>query len=132
MATSCRGLVRAAQDRPVVEFGFRRAHGIDTAIEASLAAYVGGCVSTSNVAAGQRHGVPISGTMAHSFVQAFDFEESGAFPWVHLHDHQGSTLLIDTYHRTLSGIDRAMALAKAGASFRRGAHRLGAADRAVA
>jgi nicotinate phosphoribosyltransferase len=114
VATKAARLVRAAQGRPVVEFGFRRAHGLESAIDASLAAYVGGCVSTSNVAAGQRYGIPISGTMAHSFIQAFD-DEIGAFREF-IRDHPSSTLLIDTYE-TLTGIDRAIALAKGGASF---------------
>ncbi len=111
VATKAARLVRAAQGRPVVEFGFRRAHGLETGIQASLAAYVGGCVSTSNVAAGQRYGLPVSGTMAHSFVQAFD-EEVGAFREF-VRDHPGSTLLIDSYD-TLTGVDRAIAIAKSG------------------
>jgi nicotinate phosphoribosyltransferase len=111
VATKAARLVRAAEGRPVVEFGFRRAHGLETAIRASLAAYVGGCASTSNVAAGQRYGVPVSGTMAHSFVQAFD-EEIGAFREF-IRDHPGGTLLIDSYD-TLTGVDRAIAIAKSG------------------
>jgi nicotinate phosphoribosyltransferase len=111
VATKAARLVRAAEGRSVVEFGFRRAHGIEAGIQASLAAYVGGCVSTSNVAAGQRYGLPVSGTMAHSFVQAFD-QEIGAFREF-IRDHPGSTLLIDSYD-TLTGVDRAIAIAKSG------------------
>jgi nicotinate phosphoribosyltransferase len=113
VATKAARLVRAAKGRPVVEFGYRRAHGLETGIQASLAAYVGGAASTSNVAAGERYGLPISGTMAHSFVQAFDDEASALREFAR--DHPASTLLVDTYD-PLAGVDRAIALAKSGAS----------------
>jgi len=67
--------VEVAQGRDVVEFGTRRAHGPEAGTLAARAAYLGGCVGTSNVEAGRRFGIPIFGTMAHSFIMAYDDEE---------------------------------------------------------
>jgi nicotinate phosphoribosyltransferase len=113
VASKAARLTHAAGGRALVDFGFRRAHGLETGVRAAVAAYVGGCASTSNVAAGQRFGIPIAGTMAHSFVQAFEreldsFREFSA-------DHPGTTLLVDTYD-TLAGVDRAILACRQGAS----------------
>jgi len=96
IATKAARCVRAAGGRPVVDFGFRRAHGLDAGIRAARAAYLGGVASTSNVEAGHRHGLPITGTMAHSFVQAFDSELAAFRAFAEDHP-DGTTLLVDTY-----------------------------------
>ena len=87
---------RRGEDQTLVDFGSRRAHGTDAGIKAARAAYVGGFDGTSNVAAGEAFGVPVSGTMAHSWVQSFDDERESFETFV---DEYGaeSVLLIDTY-----------------------------------
>jgi nicotinate phosphoribosyltransferase len=109
VATKAARIALAAGGRPVVDFGFRRAHGLETGVEAALAAHVGGGLSTSNVEAGRRHGLPIVGTMAHSFVQAFP-NELEAFR-AYAEDHpDGTILLVDTYD-TVEGVRNAIAVA---------------------
>ena len=66
IATKAARVCRAAEDDPVIEFGLRRAHGIDGGLAVSRAAYIGGCASTSNVLAGKLFGIPVKGTHAHS------------------------------------------------------------------
>lgn len=89
-------VVQAAAGRAVAEFGSRRAHGLDAALHAARAAYLAGCESTSNVEAGYRFGIPISGTMAHSWVMTFERELDAFRSYFGLYgDH--TTLLIDTY-----------------------------------
>jgi nicotinate phosphoribosyltransferase len=96
----------AAQGAPVLEFGLRRAQGIDGALAASRASYIGGCTSTSNVMAGKLFDIPVSGTHAHSWILSFDSELEAfhayaeAFP-----DH--CVFLVDTYD-TLSGVKNAI------------------------
>lgn len=95
IATKASRVVHAAKGRAIAEFGLRRAQG-DGHLEATRATYIGGCASTSNVLAGMRLGIPVSGTMAHSFVTSFDHEidsyraYADAFP-------KRCFLLIDTY-----------------------------------
>jgi nicotinate phosphoribosyltransferase len=78
VASRAARVMAAAAGRPVMEFGARRAHGIDAGIRAARAAYIAGFSSTSIVEAGKRFGIPLSGTMAHSWVMAFA-EEGSAF-----------------------------------------------------
>jgi nicotinate phosphoribosyltransferase len=66
----------AANKGPVMEFGLRRAQGADGAMSASRAAYLGGAAGTSNASAGKRYGIPVMGTMAHSWVMSFPNEEA--------------------------------------------------------
>jgi nicotinate phosphoribosyltransferase len=110
VATKAARVALAAGGRPVVDFGFRRAHGLETGVEAALAAHVGGGLSTSNVEAGRRFGIPVVGTMAHSFVQAFgtELEAFRAFAADH---PENATLLVDTYD-TIAGVRNAIVVAK--------------------
>ena len=101
--------VTAAAGRRLVEFGARRAHGRDAALRAARASFLAGFDSTSNVLAGLRHGIPVSGTMAHSFVESFAREED-AFRAFARARPEGATLLIDTYD-TLEGARRAARVA---------------------
>jgi len=88
-------VVAAAQGRPVIEFGTRRAHGMESGILAARAAYIAGCQGTSNVFAGHRFGIPTFGTLAHSWIMAYEDEEEAfrrfqdVFP--------DAILLVDTY-----------------------------------
>ena len=95
IASKAARVVHAAQGRTVVDFGLRRAHGIDAGLKAVRAFRVAGVAATSNVAAGQVYGVPVAGTLAHSYIQAHDdeFEAFKAFA----HQHPGTVLLVDTY-----------------------------------
>src|SRR5690606_26797306 len=74
VATKAARIVLAAKGDPVMEFGLRRAQGIDGAIAASRASFIGGCSSTSNVMAGKLFNIPISGTHAHSWIMSFENE----------------------------------------------------------
>ncbi len=96
IATKAARICMAACPDPVVEFGMRRAQGPDGAISASRAAYIGGCVGTSDVIAGKLFGIPVRGTHAHSWVMAFD-EEKAAFGTFAEIMPKGCIMLIDTY-----------------------------------
>ena len=74
IATKASRIVRAAEGREVVEFGARRAHGASASVLGARAAYIAGCIGTSCTIVEQRYGIPVSGTMAHSWVQLFDSE----------------------------------------------------------
>jgi nicotinate phosphoribosyltransferase len=102
--------VEAAAGRRLVEFGLRRAHGATAGVEVARASFLAGFDATSNVLAGQRYGVPVAGTMAHSYVECFE-DETGAFEAFTASYPDGSTLLIDTYD-TLRGARRAAHVAQ--------------------
>ena len=104
IASKAGRVVEAAQGRPVVEFGSRRAHGAEAGVLAARAAYIGGCNGTSNVEAGQRFGVPTFGTQAHSFVMAYGDEEESFRDFERLFPEHG-VLLLDTYD-TLAATDK--------------------------
>jgi len=110
IASKASRVVAAAQGRPVVEFGLRRAHGADAGLHGARAAYLAGCAGTSNVLAGQIYGIPIYGTMAHSFIQAFPSERE-AFTAFGRTFPRDTTLLIDTYD-TVQGARRAAVVAQ--------------------
>ncbi|HQG29177.1 MAG TPA: nicotinate phosphoribosyltransferase, partial [Candidatus Ozemobacteraceae bacterium] len=74
IATKAARICHATRGEQVLEFGLRRAHGIDGGLAASRAAYVGGCHATSNVLAGRLYGIPVRGTHAHSWIMSFDSE----------------------------------------------------------
>jgi nicotinate phosphoribosyltransferase len=110
IASKAARVVEAARldgtERAVVDFGTRRAHGADAAVLAARAAYIGGCVATSNVEAGHRLGIPVSGTEAHSFVMAFDSEQEAFEAYAGCFGEH-TILLIDTYD-TIEGARRAI------------------------
>lgn len=107
VATKAARVVCAAAGRPVIEFGARRAHGVGAAVAAARAAYIGGCAGTSLVEAGRRYGIPISGTMAHSWVQAFA-DEVEAFREFSRTFPDSAVYLLDTYD-TLAATDKLIA-----------------------
>jgi nicotinate phosphoribosyltransferase len=110
IATKAARTCLAAAGAPVVEFGYRRAQGPDGGHSASRAAWIGGCEGTSNVLAGQRFGIPVMGTHAHSWVMSFD-DEQEAFDRYAEAMPDNATLLVDTYD-TLKGVDHAIATAR--------------------
>ena len=106
VATKAARICLAAQGDPVIEFGLRRAQGIDGGIAASRAAYVGGCAGTSNVLAGKLYGIPVKGTHAHSWVMSFDGELE-AFAAYAAAMPNNCVFLVDTYD-TLEGVRNAV------------------------
>src|SRR5271157_456268 len=110
IASKAARVVRAARGRAVLEFGTRRAQGPEAGVRAARAAYLGGCVATSNVLAGFGFGVPLAGTAAHSWTQAFPTERQSfealldTFP-------EDAILLIDTYD-PLAGAETAATLGR--------------------
>jgi len=110
IATKAARICRAAQGDSVLEFGLRRAQGVDGAVTASRAAYIGGCDATSNVLAGSRFGIPVKGTIAHSWVMAFG-DETEAFRAYADAMPNNCVLLVDTYS-TIAGVKKAMQVGK--------------------
>lgn len=108
-ATKASLVKHAAGDRVVADFGMRRMHGADAALRAARAFYVAGVDSTSNVLAGRVYGIPVTGTMAHSYVEAHDLEEEAFRAFSSLYPE--TILLVDTYD-TLEGVRRVVRLAK--------------------
>ena len=96
IATKAARMVEAAQARGIIEFGARRCHSFGAAIYAARAAFIGGCIGTSNVEAGRLFGLPVYGTSAHSFVMSFE-REVDAFRAYHEIFPESTTLLLDTY-----------------------------------
>ncbi len=101
-------VVAAARGRKVVDFGARRTHGIDAALAAARAFYIAGIDATSNVLAGKRYGIPIAGTMAHSYIQAHSDERDAFRAFAEI--FPGTIVLVDTYD-TLAGVRRVIELA---------------------
>jgi nicotinate phosphoribosyltransferase len=110
----------ASRDRTIMDFASRRAQGRDAALKVARSSYIGGCNATSNVLAGKEFGIPIEGTLAHSFVQAFE-EEIEAFRAFARVFPTNTVLLIDTYD-TIEGARRAVTvgqeMARRGAKLR--------------
>ncbi|MFP4376623.1 MAG: nicotinate phosphoribosyltransferase [Spirochaetales bacterium] len=111
IATKAARVLTASNYGKVLEFGLRRAQGVNGAMAASRAAFIGGASATSNTLAGKRFGIPVKGTMAHSWVMAFPSEQESFERYAEL--YPGSTiLLIDTYSTLGSGIEAAIAVGK--------------------
>ncbi len=109
IASKAARVVEAAQGRAVIDFGGRRAHGLDAAVKAARAAYVAGAAATSSVLAGKTYGIPIAGTMAHSFIQAYRSEADAFRAFTEI--YPDTVLLVDTYD-TLDGVRKVIALAR--------------------
>lgn len=107
ITTKANRICRAANGKPVMEFGARRAQGFDAAVYGARAAYIGGCTSTSNVLAARMFDIPPAGTMAHSWIQMFD-SELEAFKAYARNYPDGCVLLVDTYNTLKSGIPNAI------------------------
>lgn len=110
IATKASRICFAAFPNPVIEFGMRRAQGFDGALSASRASFIGGCLKTSHVLAGQLFQIPISGTMAHSWIMAFG-NETEAFENFFEVMPENCVLLVDTYD-SLEGTKKAICVAK--------------------
>jgi nicotinate phosphoribosyltransferase len=119
IATKAARVCLAAQGEPVLEFGLRRAQGIDGGLAASRAAYAGGCAATSNVLAGKIFGIPVKGTHAHSWVLSFDTELE-AFEAYARALPNNCVFLVDTYH-SLEGVRNAV---RVGGWLREHGHRM--------
>jgi nicotinate phosphoribosyltransferase len=109
--TAARRVVEAAENIGVMEFGARRALGVDAAVEASKCAVIAGCVGTSNVLAGQDYKVPVMGTMAHSLVTEADNEYEAFLNYAKAYPNN-CVLLVDTYDVLRSGVPNAIRVAK--------------------
>ena len=109
IASKAARVVDAARGRMVIDFGARRAHGTDAALKVARASYLAGAAGTSNLLAARQYGIPPYGTMAHSFIQAFDDELDAFDTFARL--YPGTTLLVDTYD-TLRGVDHVIEFAK--------------------
>lgn len=110
IATKAMRIVHAAQGRPIVDFGLRRAQG-EASIAAARAAFIGGAVGTSNTLAAFKYGIPAIGTHAHSWVQSFDSEYQAFSAFARLYPH-AAILLIDTYDTLESGLPNAIRVAR--------------------
>lgn len=110
IATKASRVCAAAKGDPVIEFGLRRAHGIDGALSASRAAYIGGCAATSNVMAGRNFGIPVKGTHAHSWVMAHG-DELRSFREYAAVMPNNCVFLVDTYD-SLQGVRNAVEVGK--------------------
>jgi nicotinate phosphoribosyltransferase len=126
LASKAQRVVNSAEGRPVIDFGARRMHGIDTSLKAARAFYIAGVAATSNVLAGKIYDIPVSGTMAHSYIQAHKDEASAFLSFVKL--YPDTILLVDTYD-TIAGVRNVIDLSKSlGKSFQVSAVRLDSGD----
>lgn len=111
VTTAAKRITNEAGSIPVMEFGARRARGVDSAIEASKYAYIGGCVGTSNVYAAKKYDIPAMGTMAHSMIEAFDSEYEAFLSYAKSNPNN-AIFLVDTYDTLKSGIPNAIRVAR--------------------
>ena len=110
IATKAARVCLVAENDPVIEFGLRRAQGVDGGLTAARAAYVGGCAGTSNLQGGQRFGIPVSGTQAHSWIMFFG-SETEAFEAYAKAMPNNCVFLVDTYN-SLDGVRHAIDVAR--------------------
>lgn len=110
VTTAAKRITNEAGDIPVMEFGARRARGIDSAVEASKYAYIGGCCGTSNTLAGMKYNIPVLGTMAHSLITESN-DEYQAFLNYAKSNRDNCVFLVDTYDTLKSGIPNAIKVA---------------------
>lgn len=126
IASKAARVVEAARGREVVDFGARRAHGLDAATKGARAAFIAGASATSNVQAAGKYCIPVSGTVAHSYIQSFPSEMDAFRALARLFPN--TTLLVDTYD-TLAGVETVVSLAQElGTSFQVRAVRLDSGD----
>ncbi len=129
LASKAARTVEVAQGRRVVDFGLRRMHGTDAGLKSARAFHIAGVAATSNVLAGQVYGIPVAGTMAHSYIQAHESEMEAFRAFVRLYPQ--TVLLVDTYD-TLQGVEKVIRLARElGDEFRVRAIRLDSGDMAA-
>ncbi len=119
IATKAARVCMAAQGESVLEFGLRRAQGMDGGLSASRAAYVGGCAGTSNVLAGKLYGIPVRGTHAHSWVMSFDTEAESFEAYARAMPNN-CIFLVDTYD-TIEGVQHAI---EAGQKLQESGHKM--------
>ena len=111
VTTAAKRITEAAKGIPVMEFGARRARGIDSAVEASKCAYIGGCAGTSNVLAGMKYDIPVLGTMAHSMICDADSEYEAFLDYAKSNP-DNCVFLVDTFDTLRSGIPNAIKVAR--------------------
>ena len=111
IATKARRVWLASGKGSIMEFGLRRCHGPDGALSASRAAYIGGASGTSNTLAGKMYGIPVLGTMAHSWIMSFPDEEAAFSAYAQMYP-DSSVFLVDTYDTLKSGIPSAIRAGK--------------------
>lgn len=111
VTTKAKRVTASAKNIPVMEFGARRARGMDSAVEASKCAYIGGCSGTSNVLAANKYNIPVLGTMAHSLVQEAECEYE-AFLAYAKSNPDNCVFLVDTFDTLRSGIPNAIRVSR--------------------
>jgi nicotinate phosphoribosyltransferase len=111
IATKAARVCIVAGDDPVIEFGVRRAHGPDGGLSASRAAFIGGARATSNLMAGKAFGIPVRGTLAHSWVESFPTELESFQAYCKIYP-KNTLLLVDTYDTLRSGVPNAIKVGK--------------------
>ncbi len=111
IATKTSRIYVASRQGKILEFGLRRAQGLDGALSATRAAYIGGAVGTSNTQGGKQFGIPVMGTMAHSWVMSFPSEKESFQAFARLYP-DNCILLIDTYDTLYSGVPNAVAVGR--------------------
>ncbi|KRL38868.1 nicotinate phosphoribosyltransferase [Liquorilactobacillus uvarum] len=111
IATKARRICMVARNRPVMEFGSRRAQGADAATYGARAAVIGGCSGTANVLSAKLFGLKPLGTMAHSWIQSFSSERAAFQAWMKVYPHN-CLLLVDTYDVLKSGVPNAIRIFK--------------------
>jgi nicotinate phosphoribosyltransferase len=112
VATKAARIWLASNEGTVLEFGLRRAQGVNGALAASRAAFIGGAAATSNTLAGRLFGIPVRGTMAHSWIMAFPSELEAFRKYAEVYP-DSCTLLIDTYDTLKSGLENAVIVGRA-------------------